>query len=72
MSSCGLIMMVSGFCISGSTAAVQTGDMGSRHGFESHLKQFFCLIIFLTHIIIVKVTSTELQDMNRMMGYRDV
>jgi len=40
-------------------------------GFESHLKQFFLFNTFLNVHCIVKVTNTELQDINRLMGYRD-
>jgi len=65
MSSYGYIVMILGFCVSGSTAAVHSGEWIEVHEFESHLKQFFCSIIFLMHIVaIVKVTDTELQDIN--------
>jgi len=46
MSSYGLIMMVLGVCVSGSTTVVHTGDAGSSPKF------IFCSIIFLMHIII--------------------
>jgi len=72
MSSYGLIMMVLGVCISGTTAAVHTGDVGSSHGFGPHLKQFFSFNNFLNTHCIGKVTNTELRDINRLMGYRDV
>jgi len=43
-------MMVLGFCVSGSTAAVHTGDASSSHGFKSHLMHFFSFNNFLMHI----------------------
>jgi len=41
MPSYGLIITVLGVCVSGSTAAVHTGDAGSSRRFEPHLKLFF-------------------------------
>jgi len=59
VSSYGLIVMILGFCVSGSTAAVHTGDAGS-----SPTKQFFSFNNFFNVHNIVKVTNTELQDIN--------
>jgi len=53
MLSYGLNVMVSGFRISGTTAVVHTGDAGLN-------PQFFLFNNFLTRIIIVKVTNSEL------------
>jgi len=47
--------MILGFCVSGSTAAVHTGKVALKQKFFNN---------FLMHIITVKVTNTELQDIN--------
>jgi len=64
MSSYGLIVIILAFCVGGGTAAVHglhPGDIWVEVcEFESHLKQFFCSIIFLNAHCIVKVTNTEL------------
>jgi len=56
MSSYGLIVMILGFCVSGCTAAVHTGDAGSS-------PIIFSFKNFNAHII-VKVTVSELRDID--------
>jgi len=58
--------MVLGFSVSGSTVAVHTGDLGSNPTWNN-----FLFSNFLMHSILVKVTNTELWDINQLMGYRD-
>jgi len=63
MSSYGLIVMVLGCCVSGSTAAVHIGDVGLSPQVGVPLEAIlFCLIVFFNMHYIVKVTNTELQD----------
>jgi len=66
MSSYGLIVMILAFCVGG----VMELTLEMRE-FESHLKQIFCSIIFSNMHCIVKVTNTELRDINRQIGCRD-
>jgi len=63
--------MVFSCCVSGSTAAVHTGDAGSRPRVQVPLQAiFFRSIVFNAHYI-VKVANTEIQDINQFMSYRD-
>jgi len=75
MSSYGLIVLILGFCVGGCTAAVHrlhTGDAGSSLRVQVTLEaNFFSFNNFLNVHYIVKMTNTELQDVNRLMGYRD-
>jgi len=60
MSSYGFIVMVLGCSVSGSTAAVHTGDASSSLRVQVPLEAiFFHLIVFKT-LIVVNVTNTEL------------
>jgi len=71
MSSYGHIVTILVFCVGGSTAAIHrvyTGDARVRIPLETI---FFRSIIFSNAHCIVKVTNTELQDINQLMGYRD-
>jgi len=72
MSSYGLIVMALGCCVSGSTAAVYTEDVGSSLSawVQVPLEAFFCSKVFNTHYI-VEVTNIEFQDINQLMDYRD-
>jgi len=61
--------MILGCCVSGNTTAVHTEDVGSSQQVRVPLEaNFFCSIVFNVHYI-VKVTNTELRDINRLMGH---
>jgi len=68
MSSCGLAyVMILGFSVSGSTAAVHTGDTGLNP--TKKAKNLFNNLVM--RIVIVKVMNTKLWDVNQLMSYRD-
>jgi len=64
MFSYGLNVIILGFCESGSTVAIHSGDMGSNPTWSNFFVQYF------NTRCIAKVTNTELRDINQLMGYR--
>jgi len=64
--------MILAFCVSGSTAAVHTGDSGSSPRVQVTLEAIFLFNSFLMCIsYTVKVANTKLWDINWLMDYRD-
>jgi len=68
MSNYGLIIMILAFCVSGGTAAIHglhTGDAGWSSRVWVPLETIFLFNNFLNAHCIVKVTNTELWDINQ-------
>jgi len=62
--------MILGFCVSGITVAAAHWRCELKCTGSSQVANFFVQLFFNAHCI-VRVTNIELQDINRLMGYRD-